>query len=156
MLALIEDESEKAEALRSALIDLGIDQNKLFEYNNVRDAVLAIIAQDFRLIVLDVSLPTFSPEGMAGSAGRAQQQSGGLEVLRALKARKKTTPIIIVTQYPDIIFEGRSVDLALVPKHVSERYGQVVVDAILFREAEPDSWLRRFGDAVRRVECGSW
>lgn len=153
MLALIEDETEKAEALRAQLMEMGATGDEIREYNNVRDAVLAVIDVEFRLIILDVSLPTFSPEGMAGSAGRAQQQSGGLEILRTLRASGKTPPIVIVTQYPDIIFEGSSVELSLVPEYVRTRYGQVVVDAILFREAEPAAWQSQFRNAIERSKC---
>ncbi len=153
MLALIEDENEKAEALKSALVEYGVPLFVIHQYNNVRDAVLAVTESDFHTIVLDVSLPTFSPEGMAGSAGRAQQQSGGLEVLRALKFEGKIASIIIVTQYPDIIFEGTSVELKNVPKYVKERYNQIVIDAILYREADPDNWRLSLKKAVGEISC---
>ncbi len=148
MIALIEDEAEKAEALKSALIEFGVHINAIEEINNVRDAVLSVRVSSYRVIILDVSLPTFSPEGMVGSAGRAQQQSGGLEVLRALKFEKRSSPIIIVTQYPDIVFEGRSVELASVSEHVKERYGQDVIDVILYREADPTGWREKLKQAI--------
>lgn len=148
MIALIEDEAEKAEALKSALIEFGVQDDAIEEINNVRDAVLSVRKSSYRVIILDVSLPTFSPDGMVGSAGRAQQQSGGLEVLRALKFEKRSSPIIIVTQYPDIIFEGRSVELASVSEHVKERYDQDVIDVILYREADPTGWREKLKQAI--------
>ncbi len=148
MIALIEDETEKAEALKSALIEFGVHINAIEEINNVRDAVLSVRKNSYRVIILDVSLPTFSPEGMVGSAGRAQQQSGGLEVLRALNFEKRSSPIIIVTQYPDIVFEGRSVELASVSKHVKGRYGQDVIDVILYREADPTGWREKLKQSI--------
>lgn len=154
MIALIEDENEKAEALKGALIEYGVPQSEIHEIDNVRDAVLSVKMNAYKAIILDVSLPTFSPDGMAGSAGRAQQQSGGLEILRALKFEDLVTSIIIVTQYPDIIFEGKSVDLASVSQHVYERYNQNVIDAILYREADPNHWRTKLKKAIGIIECG--
>lgn len=143
MIALVEDETEKAEALKGALLEFGVRPDTIDEINNVRDAVLSVRDNEYDVIVLDVSLPTFAPDGMTGSAGRAQQQSGGLEILRALKFEMRKPPIIIVTQYPDIIFEGRSIELAKVSAHVKESYGQNVIDVILYREADPIDWRTR-------------
>lgn len=151
MIALIEDETEKAAALRGALIEFGVAPREIEEFDNVRDAVLAVEKRVYEFIVLDVSLPTFSPDGMIGSAGRAQQQSGGLEVLRALKFEKVVSSIIIVTQYPDIIFEGRSIELSKVSDHVKERYGQDVIEVILYREANPVEWRTLLKQAIGAI-----
>jgi CheY-like chemotaxis protein len=154
MIALIEDEAEKGEALKSALLEYGVPESEIHEINNVRDAVLSVKNNTYDAIILDVSLPTFSPDGMVGSAGRAQQQSGGLEVLRALKFEHKLVKIVIITQYPDIIFEGKSVELTGVSQHVNERYQQNVIDAILYREADPTHWKAKLKEAIGALECG--
>lgn len=152
MIALIEDEKEKALALKDALQQAGFLSEEVCQYESVRDAVLAVESQDFKLVVLDVSLPTFSPSGMTGSAGRAQQQSGGLEVLRALMFAKKAPKVIIVTQYPDIIFGDESVKLQDVSGYARRRYEQNVVGAVLYREADSVSWRNEFKKALGEVK----
>lgn len=149
---LVEDEKEKALALLDALHSAGYAKSEISVCDAVRAAVLAVYKETFSLIILDVSLPTFSPDGMAGSAGRAQQQSGGIEVLRALKFSKKHPKIIIVTQYPDILFEDDSVKLEDVKSHAKKRYGQDVICAILYREADSTTWRSELNAALGSIQ----
>lgn len=151
-ILLVEDEKEKRLALLDALKCTGYERSQIVSCDGVRSAVLAVLSTDFDLIVLDVSLPTYGPEGMTGSAGRAQQQSGGLEVLRALKSMRKRPRIIIVTQYPDILFGSDSVVLKDVSAYADARYAQDVVNAILYREADSASWREEFNSSLRKCE----
>lgn len=95
-------------------------------------------AFEFDLIVLDMALPTFTVDGDAAERGFDQVQ-GGVEVLRALKARGQKSKIIIITQYPDITFGGRRLKLANAPKVLSQRYDQNVVGSVLYKYKSPSN-----------------
>lgn len=149
-ILLVEDEKEKRLALLDALRQSRFEDSHIESCDSVRDAVLAVYTKEFHLIVLDVSLPTYGASGMTGSAGRAQQQSGGLEILRTLKHLRKKPKIIIVTQHPDVLFNQESVELKDVAARAKELYSQNVLSAILYREADGGSWREEFSKTLRK------
>lgn len=111
---------------------------ELVHVDSVHAAFWAVSENDFDLIVLDMALPTFSTEGSAAERGH-DQAMGGVEVLRALKARGTTSKIIIITQYPDIAVGGRRLKLSEAPGVLSRRYEQDVIGAVLYRYRSPSN-----------------
>jgi two-component system OmpR family response regulator/two-component system response regulator QseB len=87
-LLLVEDDRMIGESLRSALRLEG------YAVDWVRDAASAhatLASERFDLVLLDLGLPgTAAP-------GAETQASGGLAVLRAVRARQDTTPLIVLT-----------------------------------------------------------
>ena len=99
--------------------------------DNVSSAVLLVMEEDFDLIILDMALSTFGESTDDHKKGHDQAQ-GGIEVLRALKLAKRTTKVIIVTQYPDFYIGGTRVKLRNSSKIISEKYNQKVIGAVLY------------------------
>ena len=97
---------------------------------SVRDAVIKVLGEAFDVVVLDMALPTFTADA-ASASGTAQPQ-GGVEVIRALKSVKTDTPVIIVSQYPDLEIDGKFHSLLGAPKVLSERYSIRVVGAVVY------------------------
>ncbi|CAN5450444.1 response regulator [soil metagenome] len=98
-LLLIEDDSMIGESLRSALRLEG------YAVDWVRDVAAAnatLASERFDLVLLDLGLPIGGAQGsrpgQAASASQtAAQPTGGLDVLRALRARQDATPVIVLT-----------------------------------------------------------
>jgi two-component system OmpR family response regulator/two-component system response regulator QseB len=87
-LLLVEDDRMIGESLRSAL------RLENYAVDWVRDAAAAnatLASERFDLVLLDLGLPA------SGAADAPTQSSGGLAVLRALRARDDTTPVIVLT-----------------------------------------------------------
>lgn len=99
-------------------------------------AFWAVSADEFDLIVLDMALPTFSANANAGERGH-DQALGGVEVLRALKARSLRSRVIIITQYPDIAVGGKRLKLGEAPAVLSRRYDQDVIGGVLYKYRSP-------------------
>ena len=126
---LVEDETHKREEMRQCVHEVyGFDPEIV---DGVSSAVLRVINFDFDLIILDMALPTFGESSDDKKKGHDQAQ-GGIEVLRALKHAKKSTKIIIVTQYPDFNLGGTKVKLKDSPDIISKRYKQDVIGAVLY------------------------
>jgi DNA-binding response OmpR family regulator len=89
-LLLVEDDPMIGESLRNALRLEG------FAVDWVRDAAAAdgtLASERFDLVLLDLGLPPGRvPQGTQHDAG-----AGGLGVLRALRARHDSTPVIVLT-----------------------------------------------------------
>ncbi|WP_312771462.1 hypothetical protein, partial [Escherichia coli] len=102
-ILLVEDEVHKRDELIQCVKTVYDIDPQIVDC--VNDAVLAVINEDYDLIILDMALSTFSDSSGDNKKGHDQAQ-GGIEVLRALNSRKKETKIIIVTQYPDFYIGG--------------------------------------------------
>src|SRR3989454_9153451 len=89
-ILLVDDKPEKILALEAVLEDLG--QNVVRAYSG-REALRALLAQDFAVILLDVNMP-----GM-----------DGFETAQLIRQRKTTEhiPIIFVTAYGDETHSAR-------------------------------------------------
>ena len=146
---LIEDEQHKSDELKAMICKAGVDETDLQIYSGVTQAVLAVSSSEVGLIVLDMALPTFSGSARTDGGGGVAQAGGGIEILRALKSIGKNVKIIIVTQYPDILVDGRRVKLGNMSKILSKKYDQSVLDAILY-SYDTGSWAQKFEVLVRR------
>lgn len=137
-ILLVEDEPHKRDELTACLEDFYRGAIELRHVDSVHAAYWDVAAFDFDLIVLDMALPTFSADGVAAERGYDQAQ-GGVEVLRALKARGLRSRIIVITQYPDITFGGTRLKLADAPKILSKRYDQDVIGSVLYKYKSPSN-----------------
>lgn len=134
---MIEDDTFKAE-------DLGREISEGHEVTvvaSVRDAVVTVLRDAFDVVVLDMALPTFTAD--AASASGSAQPQGGVEVLRALRTAGRDTPVIIVSQYPDLEVEGKFHALAEAPKVLSDRYDIRVVGAVIY-DFRDRAWAHAF------------
>ena len=87
-LLMVEDDRMIGESLRAALRLEG------YAVDWVRDAAAAqstLATEHFDLVLLDLGLPA------NGAQGEPTQPAGGIEVLRAVRARQDATPIIVLT-----------------------------------------------------------
>tara|TARA_R110002126_G_scaffold10621_2_gene49051 strand:- start:111 stop:560 length:450 start_codon:yes stop_codon:yes gene_type:complete len=128
-ILLVEDETHKRDEICKCVIDVYGAAPQIVD--GVSSAVLKVMSNDYDLIILDMALSTFGESAEDKNKGHDQAQ-GGIEVLRALKSRKKSTKIIIVTQYPNFYVGGKKVKLKDSPKVINEKYNQDVIGAVLY------------------------
>lgn len=126
---LVEDETHKRDEIHKCVMDVFASTPEFVD--SVSSAVLKVMEFDYDLIILDMALSTFGESSGDNKKGHDQAQ-GGIEVLRALKSKKKSTKIIIVTQYPDFYIGGTRVKLKDSPKKIAEKYSQDVIGAVLY------------------------
>lgn len=144
-ILIVEDDKFKADDLKGELVgdcDVTI-------VVSVRDAVVKVLSEEFDAIVLDMALPTFTAD-TSSLSGTAQPQ-GGVEVLRALKSTKMDTPVVIVSQYPDLEIDGIFHSLEAAPKVLSTRYGIGVVGAVVY-DFQNRSWSDEFRSLLDKVQ----
>lgn len=126
---LVEDEIHKRDEMKQCVQEVYAFSPEIVD--GVNSAVLKVMETDYSLIILDMALSTFGESADDKKKGHDQAQ-GGIEVLRALKLAKKSTKVIIVTQYPDFYIGGTKVKLKDSPKIISDKYNQNVIGAVLY------------------------
>ena len=128
-ILLVEDEIHKRDEMKQCIYEVYDYYPEIVD--GVNSAVLKVTTSDYDLVILDMALPTFGESSEDKKKGYDQAQ-GGIEVLRALKHAKKSTKVIIVTQYPDFHIGSMKVKLKESPKIISSRYNQEVIGAVLY------------------------
>jgi two-component system, OmpR family, response regulator QseB len=90
-LLLVEDDRMIGDSLRAAL---RLEGHAVDWVRDVAAAQATLASERFDLVLLDLGLPEGGPH--PGGAGKASA-ADGLSVLRALRARDDTTPVIVLT-----------------------------------------------------------
>lgn len=143
-ILLIEDDQFKQELVETA-IRIARPAGKIMVGRSVQQAVQLLRSRSYDLIVLDIALP--SHESRAGGAQPISQPSGGLEVLFELSFDLRTDPVIIVTQYPEIEFDGNLYPLTKVKNAFEKSMCVNIVDVIYF-SAQAEEWRERLKKAL--------
>lgn len=147
-ILVVEDEEHKTNDLLARLEKSGIAAQQPDVVTNVRDAVLRVSSNPYDLIILDMALPTLEKKTDDHSSIMAQP-NGGIEILRTLSALDRSTSIVIVTQYPELVINGERAKPAQVPAIVRRLYGQNVVGTVIYSYRSPE-WENAFDNALRR------
>lgn len=143
-ILLVEDDEYKQtkveEALERSFTDL-----ELVVAKSVRDAVKCMQGDGFDHIILDIALPSHGqvPGGGAG----LPMPAGGIEVLLEISFQSRTDPVTILTQYPEIEFDGRLVDLKRARRLLEQSINATILDVIHF-EMDQDLWEVQLKKAV--------
>lgn len=146
-ILLVEDEIHKRNEMKQCVQEVYGFYPDIVD--GVNGAVLKVIEIDYDLIILDMALSTFGESADDMKKGHDQAQ-GGIEVLRALKLKNKSSKIIIVTQYPDFYIGGTKVKLKNSPKIISDKYNQHVIGAVLYHY-KSKSTLQRIVSILRAI-----
>jgi len=91
-LLLVEDDRMIGESLRSAL---RLEGHAVDWVRDVAAADATLASERFDLVLLDLGLPSGAAPASASAAGVPLRD--GLDVLRALRARRDSTPVIVLT-----------------------------------------------------------
>ncbi len=127
-ILIVEDNHHKRtniiESISSAYSSLSIDVCHSFT-----SAWKSILENEYKLICLDMSLPTFD-QTETGTGG-AFRTFGGKELARKLKRRKIDTPFIFITQYKnfsqdDSIYSFESIKLEINNNHPEQCKGFIL------------------------------
>ena len=143
-ILLVEDDEYKQTKVEKALASIFPDL-ELMVAKSVRDAVNCMQGDGFDHVILDIALPSHGqvPGGGAG----LPMPSGGIEVLLELSFQSRTDPVTILTQYPEIEFDGRLVDLKRARRLLERSINATIVDVIHF-EMDQDHWELQLKKAV--------
>lgn len=143
-MLLVEDDEYKQTKVEKVLFS-ALTGLELVVAKSVRDAVRCMQGDCFDHIVLDIALPSHGqvPGGGAG----LPMPAGGIEVLLELSFQTRNDPVTILTQYPEIEFDGRLVDLKRAKRLLEQSINATIIDVIHF-EMDQDHWEVQLKKAV--------
>ncbi|MNS41254.1 DNA-binding transcriptional regulator BasR [compost metagenome] len=141
---LIEDDKFKQELVEQALRAAGVTID-LKVGRSVQQAVHLVRSGSYDLIILDVALP--SHESRPGGAQPISQPSGGLEVLLELAYEERGDRVVIVTQYPEIEYDGVMYPLINFKDQIIKTVEANIVGVILFNPQEK-YWHEEIGRLI--------
>lgn len=127
-ILIVEDDEFKRQAVHDLLQSV-IDA-KIIDVDSVRTAIDFLRENDCSLIVLDMSLPTFSIRGR--EAGGTPLGFGGLEVLQNLDRFGKMIPCVILSQYSAFSQGDKNISLKGIGDEMMSGYSDLVKSVIYF------------------------
>lgn len=142
---LVEDESPKLAHIRSFMHD-NFSNVKVIDALSVSSAIEAIDNQEFDLLLLDMSLPTFDVG--QGETGGRPQGFGGIEILRYIDMSGLELQTIVLTGYEAFPDEtGEIIDLDTLRSRLVKEFSSTVKDVVHF-SSSLEGWKKTLREAV--------
>lgn len=135
-ILLIEDSDHKLSRIRGFAESLW-DKMELHEARSFNSGCKCIDADDFDLIILDMSLPTYD-RTPADSGGRFRT-FGGREIARKVIRRKIQTKMVFITQYDSFSDRVRSLSLDNLNSELASECGSSYLGLVKYDSAK-SSW----------------
>lgn len=130
----VEDDPFKLERILEALDDI-VECKSVAR--SVHAAVERLQENRFDMIFLDIALPSHDNNITDGAP--LSLLSGGLEVLYELEFSSREDIVVILTQYPEIEFDGELLDLDAIHEKLSSLLN-VHISKIIHYEADDEQW----------------
>ena len=129
---IIEDSEAKLASVRAA-VERELVSSTVVTAKSVKSALNRLRESSFRLIIADMSLPTFDVKSR--ERGGTARPFGGIEIFDYLKRRRMSCPVIVVSSYPAILDEGTSLTLSDLAKKLKTEYPENFVGSVFFDSA---------------------
>lgn len=144
---VIEDSDAKLASVVAALKAM-LPQYPIETAKSVRSAVAALETKTFRLIVADMSLPTFDVESR--ERGGTPRPFGGIEVFDYLMREGLATPVIVVSSYQALVDGSRSMPLEKLADDLARDYPDNYHGYVYFDSAY-SNWERELRAHVEKT-----
>jgi CheY-like chemotaxis protein len=145
-ILLVEDDHAKETQILSLISNYPIDACTEVA-RSVVEAVALLKSGTYDLIVLDIALPSHSK---SRGAPPSQIPSGGLEIIYELSAECRSDPVIVLTQYPAIEYNGCSFKLAAAASILRSEAGVNLLSVNYFDRGE-QRWRAIMQEALAQI-----
>lgn len=145
-ILFVEDDEPKLEqvlALLDTFAELDVCVAK-----SLNAACKRIDDDEFDLVLLDMSLPTFDNGMTVGASGR-QKTFGGREILMYLWENEKDVPVLVITQFKDFPGDEGPINLPQLHEQLKNDFPGLYCDHIYF-EHNNDAWKT----TLTKLLCG--
>lgn len=149
-ILFVEDDEPKLEQVLE-LLDTFADIDVIVA-KSLNGACRRIDSDQFDVVLLDMSLPTFDNGMTIGASGR-QKTFGGKEILMYLWENEIDVPVLVLTQFKDFPGDEGPVNLPQLHAQLSAEFPGLYYDHIYF-EHDNDAWKSTLTNRLCRImEC---
>ncbi len=149
-ILIVEDDEHKSSQILELINMAGNPCNTLI-VDNVLDAVRFLRESIPDKLILDMSLP--SHKAFPGEGTPVPLPTGGIEILFELKKKKQMSlPILILTQYPEILIEGEPVPVDKSAGVFSDEYGFKNIEACYYDHVDRSFWKKSTISFLRKID----
>jgi DNA-binding NtrC family response regulator len=145
---LIVEDSEAKLASVIAAVQIVLPKHSLVCAKSVRSAIQEVDARSYRIIIADMSLPTYDVESR--ERGGTPRPFGGIEVFDYLERRSLVTPIIVVSSYQALVEGSTSTSLIDLAAQLKAQYPHTYAGYVFFDSAY-STWERELQDLIKRI-----
>jgi CheY-like chemotaxis protein len=131
-LLLVEDDPFKLSNIES-LLHSNFPQFHLSKCPSYMSGINQILREDFDLILLDMSLPLYDNS----SHFSKPKNFGGRDILKEMKRHKKSSPVLVITQYNE--FDDGSISMKDLDAQLKEIYPSIY-QGYLHYETKKNVW----------------
>ncbi|MEH6762954.1 MAG: hypothetical protein V7655_00510 [Aequorivita antarctica] len=128
---LIEDDQIKASKIIEYITD-NFDNIQIVHRKSYQSGIKQIFEEDFKFILLDMSIPTYDQE--AGSFSGKPRNFGGRDILKEMKRYKKQSNVKVVTQYNE--FDGGSISIVDLDSELNKEYPKLYKGYIYYKSGQ--------------------
>lgn len=137
-ILIIEDSEAKLTSIATAVQSI-LPAHSLVFAKSVRSATAQITNLTFKVIIADMSLPTYDVKSR--ERGGTPRPFGGIEVFDYLERRSLTTPVIVVSSYQALVDGTTSTSLSDLAIRLKSKYPQTYAGYVFFDSAY-STWER--------------
>lgn len=146
-LLLVEDDPNKSATIQRFVL-ARIPDALIVWRQSYQSGLKAALAENFDLLLLDMSLPTYDIQG--AEEGNRTRAFGGRDVLDALKRRRKPLRVAVVTQF-ETFGEGHdAMTLQQLNAQLRTEYPDNYVGTVFYQPSET-SWQEDIAALLRAV-----
>lgn len=145
-ILIVEDDNNKrrhlVELVREAVPSAAVE-----ECGSYQSGLSAALANDYDLLILDMSMPTF--DSMSGTSGQ-HRRFAGRDIIRELDRRRRVTRAIVVTQFETFGEGSNRRTLDELHEELARNYA-AIYDSIVYYHAAQSDWREALGRRVAEV-----
>jgi CheY-like chemotaxis protein len=130
---VVENDLNKAKQLIAYIKEI-IPGVEVQERNSYQSGLKSALLEEFSIIVLDMTLPTFDEKGT--ESGGRERRYGGSQVLSQLERKGNKTPVIVVTQFEKFGEGAELITLDELRSQLCERYSSFYKGTVFYQAAD--------------------
>lgn len=135
-ILIVEDEAPKRHHIVAAIKSLD-DSVQTTEAAAVADALSLLKNTSYDLVILDMSLPTFTVDEI--ESGGRPQAFGGLEILQTMTLEGTDIPVIVITGFEAFERSGETIELNKLRIELEKEYSGIL-HAVIHFNSVLDEW----------------
>lgn len=148
-ILIVEDDNNK----RSRLVKLVSDTvpgSQITERSSYQSGLATALNENFDLLILDMSMPTYDAQAGAGGTHR---RYAGRDILRELQRKGRATRAVVVTQF-ESFGEGKNRQtIEELKQELLNNYADIYDSTIYYHAAQSD-WRDQLGQRIQEIFRG--